>query len=94
MDLYSQAISVGAATGLIAILCLWPLRRDLRALRPEWLRRGILGWAVGSWFDVATIYNRQVYRTRATRFTIWSIRLLVLLSGTAFLIAKILFDRL
>ena len=93
MDLYSQALSVGAVTGLMAGMIYWPMRRDLRALRPEWLRRGFLGWAIGSWFDIATIYNRQVYETRATRFTIWSIRLFFLVSGIAFLIAQVLFER-
>lgn len=92
-EIYIQALSVGAVACLMAVMIYWPMRGDLSALRPEWARRGFLGWAVGPWFDLATVYSRQVYRTRATRFTVWSVRLLLPISGIAFLIAQTLFDR-
>lgn len=93
MNLYSQALSVGVVTILMVGMIYWPLRADLCMLRPEWLKRGFLGWAFGPLFDMATIYNRQIYRTRASRFSIWSVRLILPVSGIAFLVAQTLDGR-
>lgn len=93
MDSYSLSVSVGAVCILIGGLLYWPLRDRIIALRPNWLKRGLLGWTVGSWWDAIAIFRPVVFSTGANSFWIHSIRLFLAIGGSFMLAAQLLYGR-